>query len=185
MARNTAKADEPVKAFPAIDILERRLRTGDAGRTAIVKLQLTHQPEPMALYECNTELQDGGRYYEMQQLGWVPVEPAEIDGGLPQGPWREDQNRVVTGTGERLIVLMKMPARYREAIRRAKDDRLDRRMRSRTALMSSTREDAERVAKASDKATAERLERGAEAFDGRNKIAHLEIDQLDVSVSGQ
>jgi hypothetical protein len=115
-----------------------------------------------------------GRYWQVtEELGWTPVAPEELLGGV-SGDLRVVDGRVVGGEGGK-EVLVKMPERLYRQIARAKTDRLERSMQSAAAMRRSMTAHLETDAKASDRAGAERLERTSERLGG------VEIDQFTVS----
>lgn len=170
MARPATTKPEP--AYPALDVIERRIATGDSNVGRVVTVRLLNQPEPMEVRIINTA--QAGRFYQVtQELGWVPVEPHEVDGGL-SGDMRAVDGRVVMGErgGD---VLMKMPVRYRKQIQRAKEDRQHRQMASKSALRQRVQTSLERDAKTADRATAEAYERQSESLGG------IDVETLNVS----
>lgn len=175
MVRQTVPTPAPTPAaeFPTIGILERRIKTGDSNIGRVAQITLQHQPEPMDVRVINTGLT--GRYYQAtQELGWVPVHPDEIEGGL-SGDMRAVDGRVVMGEHGHEM-LMKMPRRFRQQIQRAKEERQHRAMTSKRGFTAQVQRSMEHDARSSDRAGAEALERQAEALGGG-----IEVDQLRVS----
>jgi hypothetical protein len=159
-------------AYPKIDIVERRIRSGGSNELPLRAVALKDQPEPMVTRIINTDLP--GRYWQTtEDLGWTPVAPEELLGGV-SGDLRVVDGRVVAGEHGK-EVLVKMPRRLYEAVSRAKADRLERSMQSAAAMRRSMTRNMEADAAQTDRAGAERLERAAERLGG------IEIDQLTVS----
>lgn len=169
MARTPAL--KPASEFPSVSVIERRIATGDANVGRVLDIRLVGQPEPMDVRLINTG--HPGRFYQVtQELGWVPVEANEVEGGL-SGDLRAVDGRVVLGE-KGTDVLMKMPVRYRRQIQRSKEDRQHRAMTSKAALRQRVQTSFERDAKDADRDTARAYERQAEALGG------IEVETLQV-----
>lgn len=169
----TAVAEPPAQAFPSVSIIERRIQSGASNARKLAAFSLKGQPEPMAIRAFNCGIT--GRFYvATEELGWVPITPDEVAGGLHGTDIRAKDGHVVSGqNGEE--VWMKMPSRLYHAVAKAKADRIDRQMQSKSALIGRTTKRMEDEAKQADKAGAESLERAAE------RLGDLEIDTLNVT----
>lgn len=168
-------AETSAKAFPSVSIVEKRIASGAPNLRKLASFTLKDQPEPMVIrsFNCGDQGMAGRFHVATEELGWVPVRPEEIAGGLRGEGIRAKDGQVVSGhRGEE--VWMKMPKRYHTEIAKAKSDRIERDMRSKSRLVSRTRADMEREAKTADQAGAEQLERSAEALSG------LEVETLRV-----
>jgi hypothetical protein len=173
-----AKKSETAPTFPAVSVIERRIATGDANQLRRVHVELTNQPEPMEVRTVNTTMP--GRYYQVvNDLGWVPVEPHEVMGGLT-GDLREDAGRVVLGEGGK-EVLVKMPTRYRQQIQHAKEARLHKQMASKAGFQARVQQSLERDAAGTTRAGAESLERQAEGL-GAMRLDEFQVTRERVPV---
>lgn len=174
MAKATpATAPAPAKTFPTLSVIERRIASGDRNVLRPRQVALLDQPEPMTTRVVNTAIDS--RWHQITaDLGWVPVTPAEIAGGLPQGDMRADGARVVMGDQGR-EVLVKMPSRLYRQIQTARARKDDKAMRSKTKFQARVQGALERDARSADPAGAAQLERAAEAVSG------LDVEQFTVS----
>jgi hypothetical protein len=149
---------------PTFEVVERRIKYGDATALSGPSLELINQPEPMALYWGNTGRE--GRHFQLtKRKGWVPVKMSELANRLDIGGEIVESPEGIVARGEKgREVLYKMPARlYRQLEQRKADDNI-RRSRSAARLKQGTQEALARDAE-SDSLNAsgrERLLRGAD-----------------------
>ena len=154
----------PAPPLPTVEVIERRIREGGRVQMRPLDIRLTGQTEPQTVRVINTA--QNGRFWQVtQDLGWVPVRPSEIAGGLPQGDLREQNGQVVLGEGGREVVV-KMPTALHHRLGKAKADSLTRKLTNRAAMMSRAQH-----------------ELGAEGKDGEriaDRMAALSIDKMNV-----
>ena len=173
-------AAKPAQApeFPTVDIIERRIASGGRNLTRPRQVQLIGQPEPMSTRIVNTAI-DSRWYQVTSELGWVPVTPEEVAGGM-QGDMRAVDGRVVLGEHGR-EVLVKMPTRLYKQIQHSRAQKEHRDMTSKSKFRARTMAALERDAKDTDRAGSEQLERASELLDGTSKVAHLHVEEFNVS----
>lgn len=135
---------------PAISVRQRRISGGARNTARARMIQLKGQPVPMTVRTFNSEI--SGRIPEASDLGWIPVTPDEIKGGLPQGDLQEKDGMVVCGGGREFV--FKMPeADYRQILL-ARELKEDRRMKSASKMRQQT---AEFAAQHGQNSTADRV----------------------------
>ncbi len=165
-------ADE--REYPSVSIRQRRIAQGSPNTRKLVKITLHGQPEPMRLRSFNCA--QAGRYDEARNLGWEPITPDEVAGGIfDGGDVFAKGNRVVSGE-HGAEVWMKMPEKDYTDIAKAKADRLNKQQQSRSAMKAAVTQSMERDAKDASKADALDLERQAETTQ-----RGIEIDTFTVS----
>ena len=126
----------PVPKPKAISVRQRRIAEGARNQTRVVNATLVNQPVPMVTRWFNSEI-DGRIPHATDELGWVPVAPAEVAGGL--SGTMQDTNGQVTRAGGREI-LMKMPAAEYKQILLARELRSDKAMKSEAKTRQRTAE---------------------------------------------
>jgi len=177
--KTAPEADAPTAAqFPTLSIIERRIQSGSRNLTRPMQVALIGQPEPMVTRTVNTAI-DSRWHQVTTELGWVPVMPSEVAGGL-QGDMKVADGRVVMGEHGR-EVLVKMPRRLFEAIQRSRAQKEHRAMTSKARFKQRVAESFERDAKDADRAGAESLERASELMTGDSRIASVNVEQFEVS----
>ena len=173
MAKRQTAVDESPKApkYAKASIVEARIRGGHSNKARVVGITLKDQPEPMAVRSFNCDLPN--RFLmATEELGWTPVEPREVKGGM-SGAIREQDGRVLSGTNE---VWMKMPARLYTDVQRSRADKLQRDLMSKAAMMKKTQRALERDANDAPRETAEQLERASDA------VTNLQLDDYRVGM---
>lgn len=181
MAKKPTPAPVPTPAAPAwpkIGIVERRIASGRRTVLRPRTITLVNQPEPMTTYIVNTAI-DSRWHQVTEELGWEPVRPHEVAGGL-HGDMREADGCVVLGErgAERLV---KMPTRLYQQIKRAAAQDEYQALMSKSKFKGRVKQALERDAKTADRPGAEQLERASELMDGTSRVAHLEVEQFEIS----
>jgi hypothetical protein len=149
---------------PTFEVVERRIKYGDATALSGPSLELINQPEPMALYWGNTGRE--GRHFQLtKRKGWVPVKMSELANRLDIGGEIVESPEGIVARGEKgREVLYKMPLRlYRALAQRKADDNI-RRSRSAARLKQGSQDSMVRDADSGSLGASERerLLRGAD-----------------------
>lgn len=116
VAKKTHEATPRTARLPRVSVLERRLQNPFGDGSPKVELR-----DPGWVVHIINTLARPGRYHDVvRNKGWVPVEPADLEGQAEDYGFDVRENRVVRG--ERgTEVLMKMPAEDYAKIQMAKD----------------------------------------------------------------
>jgi hypothetical protein len=149
---------------PTFEVVERRIKYGDATALSGPSLELINQPEPMALYWGNTGRE--GRHFQLtKRKGWVPVKMSELANRLDIGGEIVESPEGIVARGEKgREVLYKMPLRlYRALAQRKANDNI-RRSRSAARLKQGSQDSMVRDADSGSLGASERerLLRGAD-----------------------
>lgn len=157
-----APMEIPDADVPTFNVVERRIKYGDAVAQSGPTLELIGQAEPMTLYWGNTGRE--GRHFQLtKRKGWVPVKMSELRNRLDIGGEIVESPEGIVARGEKgREVLYKMPTRlYRALGQRKADDNL-RRSRSAARLKQGSQDAMARDAESLDASGRERLLRGAD-----------------------
>lgn len=110
------KKPGPKPKLPKVSVLERRMRDPFGSGSIPITIKTPGQWE-IRIFNKTTRT---GRIHDaVQKLGWVFVEPVELDGSADEYGFRELDNRLVRGEHAE-EVLMKMPADTYRQIQMAK-----------------------------------------------------------------
>lgn len=148
--------------IPTFEVVERRIKYGDATALSGPTIELVGQSEPMQLYWGNTGRE--GRHFQLtKRKGWIPVKMSELANRLDVGGEIVETPDGVVARGEKgREVLYKMPLRlYRALAKRKADDNVQR-SRSAARLKQGSQDAMARDAESLDATGRDRLLRGAD-----------------------
>lgn len=156
--------------IPSFEVVERRIKYGDAATMAGPSIELINQPEPMALYWGNSARE--GRHFQLtKRKGWVPVRMTELANRLDVGGDIVETPDGIVARGEKgREVLYKMPKRLYEALAQRKADDNLRKSRSAARLKQATQERMVSDAASGDGSRRDALMRGAD------RMNHMTVD---------